>query len=287
MYDIINVGARPGGDAFLLRTGQEAALVDSGYAFCAGEMVEKLKNALGGRRLRYILLTHSHYDHVSGSPLCKRTWPEAQVVATEYAAGVFKKPGAIKTMREMNDNAARQWGVDGYEDLLDELSVDLTVSDGDVLPLGDITLEVLAAPGHTKCSIAFFSPEEKLLLACETYGTMGDSPVVMPAYLVGCQMTLDSIDRAEKCAPEAILLPHYKLITGQRAKTFLPMARRANEETFRIVAEGYRAGKSVEQLMAEFKDKYYTEEQALYQPEAAFMLNLSNMIPMLIRESGQ
>ncbi len=287
MYEITNVGAHPGSDAFLLTTGNSAALIDSGYAFCAGEMIDNIKAALGGRKLEYILLTHSHYDHASGSAYCKRVWPEAKVVAGEYACKVLSKPGALKTMREMNDNAARQWGVSEYEDALDSLKVDMAVKDGDVLKLGDLSLEVLAAPGHTRCSIAFFCPEEKLLIACETYGTMGDAPVIMPAYLVGYQMTLDSIARAEKCAPEAILLPHYKVITGERAKTFLEMARKANTETYEAVVSGHRAGKSNEELMQEFKAKYYTDEQALYQPEAAFMLNLSYMIPMLIRESGE
>lgn len=287
MYEIINVGARPGADAFLFMNGDSAALIDSGYAFCAGELVDNIRAALGTRRLEYILLTHSHYDHASGSAYVKRAWPEASVVAGEYAAKVLSKPGALKTIREMNDNAARVWGVSEYEDALDSLAVDITVKDGDVLKLGALSLEVLAAPGHTRCSISFFCPEEKLLIACETYGTMGDRPVVMPAYLVGYQMTLDSITRAERCHPESILIPHYKVITGERAASFLSMARKSNIETYEAVVNGHRAGKSNEQLMEEFKEKYYTKEHALYQPEAAFMLNLSYMIPMLLRESGQ
>ena len=82
MVEFINVGGRPGGDAFLLLTEGHAALVDSGYAFCAGEMVEKIRQNLGERRLDYILLTHSHYDHASGSPNAAEAFPEARVVAS-------------------------------------------------------------------------------------------------------------------------------------------------------------------------------------------------------------
>jgi glyoxylase-like metal-dependent hydrolase (beta-lactamase superfamily II) len=287
MIEITNVGGCTGGEAFLIASGGSAALVDSGFSFCADKMIENIRAALGGRKLEYILLTHSHYDHASGSAYCRGAFPDAVVVASEYAAKVLSKPGAIKTMREMNDNIAEICGVNEYEDKLDDLAVDKTVCDGDEIALGDVTLRVVAAPGHTRCSIAFYCPEEDLLIGSETYGVQGESLDVMPAYLIGYQVTLDSIDKAAALHPKNILIPHMGLITGTRAEEFFARARKAAVDAKDMVVEGHRAGKSDEELVAAFKARYYTPEQAMYQPEKAFMLNASYIIPMLIRECGE
>ena len=63
------------------------------------------------------------------------------------------------------------------------------------------------------------------------------------------------------------------------------IALKAAIEAHDMVVRGRENGMTDEELIAAFKAKYYTDEQALYQPEAAFDLNASYMIPMLLRES--
>ena len=42
MYEIFNVGAVRGSEAFLLINDNSTALIDSGFAFCADEMIENI-----------------------------------------------------------------------------------------------------------------------------------------------------------------------------------------------------------------------------------------------------
>ena len=154
MYTIIPVGPVSGSDAFLLTTSTHAALFDTGFAFAAKAMLSSVASHLGGRPLQYILLTHSHYDHVSGSVAVKRRWPEAQVVASAYAAKILAKESARDVIRTRNEHAAREPGVDDYEDLLAELAVDRTVVE-DVVDMGDCSCASLST-WHTRCSIGFY-----------------------------------------------------------------------------------------------------------------------------------
>ena len=71
-----------------------------------------------------IFCTHSHYDHASGTPYCREKWPEVKVYAAAYAKRVFERAGALKTIREMNDNAAAVYGRPEYRALDSGLSVD-------------------------------------------------------------------------------------------------------------------------------------------------------------------
>ena len=63
---VVNVGCVKGGEAFLLITEEKSAIYDAGFSFTAKAMVKRIKAELGNRSLDYILLSHSHYDHISG-----------------------------------------------------------------------------------------------------------------------------------------------------------------------------------------------------------------------------
>ena len=65
----VNCLGSVGGDCFFIKGKGSNILVDSGFAFCAEEMINKIKSELKGEKLDYILLTHSHYDHAMGVPL--------------------------------------------------------------------------------------------------------------------------------------------------------------------------------------------------------------------------
>lgn len=287
MLKITNVGACPGGDAFLLMADHKTVLVDSGFSFSAEAMIEKIKKELKGKTLDYILLTHSHYDHASGSAYCRLHWPEVKVVAGVYAAGIFSRPGAISVMREMNANAALEYGMLGYDDKLDLLHVDMAVKEGDTIDLGGLTLCVLDAPGHTKCSVAFYIPQERMLVSCETLGVYAGKDKVAPCYLVGYEMSMNFIRRAQRMDIDKILIPHYGVLEGETCRSFVNRALYYNEKLKELILEEYRAGKNYEEILIRYKEEFYTENLQLIQPLKAFELNAKYMIPMILRECGQ
>lgn len=282
-FTIKNVGAISGGDAFLITTPTMAAVFDTGFAYCAEEMVENLRRELGDRPLDYILLTHSHYDHASGAPYCKAAWPNAKVVAGEYATKIFAKPSARAFIRDMNDSAAREQGVTTYTDRLEDLSVDIPVKEGDVLQLGEMTFTVLNTPGHTKCSVSFFCQENGLLLSSETSGVF-DGKEVYPCYLVGYQMTLDSIEKMVSCNPKNLVLPHVGLLSEADSQYYLQRAPLRAAEAKDDILRWYGEGLSFAEIKRVYKEKYYTPENAKFQPEKAFDVNLHYIVKLIVQE---
>ena len=285
-YQLSCLMPAPGGHSFLLRTERTALLVDSGYAFSAPELIRQIHAEMGEQPLDYILLTHSHYDHCSGSVYLRREWPDVKVFGGEYAAYVFTRPSALAVIREMNENGSRLYGDGHYPDLLDQLRIDTTLRDGEDLFLGDIHIKAIATPGHTKDSVSYFWPEEKLLFASETCGTMPNPPMINPEYLVGYQMTLDSIARMEALKAEIIQVAHRRYITAGRdgVDEFFARCRYWAVETKDCIVAAYHAGASKQEMMDLLKGMYYVGEKAKGQPEDAFVLNASYTVPMLIRE---
>ena len=88
---VTDVRILPGDSGFLIDDGKTSILFDTGFAFTGYQMADKVKALLGERKLDYIFLSHSHYDHVVGAPYVLKYYPEATVVAGEYAAKIFAK----------------------------------------------------------------------------------------------------------------------------------------------------------------------------------------------------
>lgn len=281
---ITDVRVNPGDSAFLIDDGSCAIMYDSGFAFTGYGVADKIKGVLGSRKLDYIFLTHSHYDHALGSAYAKKYWPDAKVVAGEYAAKIFGKSSAKAVMRDLDNKFARKCGVDSYEDLIDDLHVDIAVSDGDVIKADNMEFTVLALPGHTRCSVGFYCPRLKLLLGTETIGVFNGKDDVVPSYLVGYRMALDSIDRVQSLDIDNILTAHYGLLDKDETKLYLKRAKLSAIETAREITDMLRSEKAKEDIALAFKNKFYHGYIKEIYPIDAMELNTGIMIDLLKKE---
>lgn len=286
---IVDVGCIAGGEAFLLMTEEKSAVVDAGFSFTAKPMVEKMKAELGDRPLDYILLSHSHYDHISGASEMKKEWPEAKIVSAEHAAKVFEKKNVMKTIAKLNRSAAFYFRRNPFFRCdLSKIRTDIIVKDGDVIDMGSEKVEIIGAPGHTKDSLAFWCRNEEILISCETMGVLSGDDRVMPACLVGFGCTMDFIERAERLHPKKMLYPHYGVIEGEGdCEKVISWAKRDNLELRDVILKAHREGMDVETIKQMVKDRYYTDVVRKGQPEKAFDLNNRYLVPMIIKECGE
>ena len=107
-----------------------------------------------GVRIKYIVLTHAHYDHAEFAAEYTRLLPDAELIAHEAEVAV---------MTDFEANVSLLFGTPrnyGYPDR--------TVKDGDSLALGDTEYTVISTPGHTPGSICLYSTAERVLLTGDT-----------------------------------------------------------------------------------------------------------------------
>ena len=85
-----------------------------------------------------ILLTHSHYDHVSGIPAMKRAWPQVQVYGGTYVEHVFESDKAKAVITKLNMEAVAKYQVEDFDGFdADQLVIDHVIAEGDTISLGD------------------------------------------------------------------------------------------------------------------------------------------------------
>lgn len=281
---ITDMRVHPGDSAFLVDDGTTAILYDTGFAFTGYGVAENVKKALGDRKLDYIFLTHSHYDHALGSVYVLKYWPEAKVVAGEYATKIFAKPTAKAVMRDLDRKFANKCGVTEYEDLIDDLKVDIPVNDGDIIKAGTMTFQAVNLPGHTRCSVGYYMPENKLLLSSETLGVFDGKDTVIPSFLIGYNTTLDSIAKAEKLDIEKILIPHFGVLEGEMTKLYLKLSRKNTVQVTEDFIKLIQDGRSDDEILDFYKAKYYRDEVRTSYPEDAMKLNTGIMIRLIKKE---
>lgn len=281
---ISDVRVLPGDSGFLIDDGKTAILYDSGFAFTGNALAENIKKVLGTRQLDYIFLTHSHYDHALGSVYVSRAYPGAKIVAGAYAKSIFQKPTARAVMRDLDRKAAANQGVTEYEDLIDDLRVDIAVEDGDTITCGATEFTVIALPGHTKCSVGFYLPENKLLLGSETLGVYFGEDTYLPSYLVGYQMTLDAFQKAKALDVQQILLPHYGLVEKAEAAIYLSRAEQVARENARLILDMLQSGKTPDEIGVYLEKTTYKPIVEPTYPIDAFQLNTGIMIRLIRKE---
>lgn len=118
-------------NAYVLAADGEAALVDP------GDGAAHLDTAWDGHHLRYILLTHGHFDHADG----------AEIVHARTGAPVLYHP----------DEASTFWTMGRRPPPLGQ-----PLAEGARLPLGGDELVVWHLPGHSPGSVAFLWEKGKV-----------------------------------------------------------------------------------------------------------------------------
>lgn len=281
---ITDVRILPGDSGFLIDDGTTAILYDSGFGFTGWRMADRIQAELGERKLNYIFLTHSHYDHALGSVQIAKRYPDVKIIAGAYTGLVFQKHTAKTVMEDLDRKVAMQWDCNFYEDVTDGLRVDLAVEDGDVVDCGTMHFTVIALPGHTRCSVGFYSPEHQLLLATETLGVYIEKDTYLPSYLVGYRMTLDSLQKARSLAPKRILVPHHGVLEDEDALRYLNLSEEASKETAQWILDNLKQGKSHQEILELLTRRLYQPHVAPIYPLDAFEMNTAIMIRLIEKE---
>lgn len=136
---------------------KEAMVIDPGGE---PEKIIEMLDSLAIDNLKYIYLTHCHGDHFGGILELKNKKGGKILIHREDAEGLY------------NTQISLTYYI-GMQDI--KLEADSRVENGDKIHVGDIELEVIHTPGHTKGGTCLYCKDEGLLFSGDTLfkGTWG------------------------------------------------------------------------------------------------------------------
>lgn len=168
----------PGTNSYIVGTGP-CVIIDPGMD--DADHLAALTAAAPGP-IAAIVISHAHPDHSGG----------AQALARATGAPVRAHPARLRGIRD------------------DRLMVDQPLVDGEVLELGEVTLETVHTPGHTVDHLCFYTHESRLLLAGDT--VMADVTVVILPPDGRMTDYFASLERLQGMAIDAIAPGHGRVL---------------------------------------------------------------------------
>lgn len=175
----------------------QSALVD------CNEFSQKMIDMIGDTDLKYILLTHGHFDHIIGVKSVKEKYGAQVVISKEDEPMLNSSKLSLAVFCNAPQN---------------NVDADIIVKDGDEITLGETKIKVMATPGHTSGSVCYIA--ENCIFSGDTlfYCSCGrtDFPSGSSEQMMSSLQKLKALDG------------DYKVYTGHNNLTTLDFERKNN-----------------------------------------------------------
>ncbi len=221
----------PGNWTWLL-PGRVTTLIDAGQG--DPRHLDEVEQALAGRPLSQVLVTHGHTDHASGAPALRERFPGVRM---------FKMPWPERDAR-----SGIAWQ---------------PLADADRVPAGDTSLVAIHTPGHAPDHLCFFEEDTRTLF-CGDLAWKG-ATVWIPSSASGDLIDyLDSLRRILALAPARMMPAHGEVIDDPEPVLQKYLDHRAQRE--QEILDALRHGVTTPQAMVA---RIYTSLKENLRPMAA------------------
>lgn len=176
-------------NCYLVQSGTELMLVDPGMVW--NRELEEVATIIesANARIRWIVCTHGHFDHVSGVDTAMQRFPEATLLMDPREADLARDPMA---------NYAAQMGA-----TFAMHAEPSPLTAGQDIPLGLITYHIATIPGHTPASSVLIAADHAFVGDTLFAGSIGRAPNQegFKQLLVGIRATLMALPPATRIFP--------------------------------------------------------------------------------------
>lgn len=253
------------GNTIMITTSEGVVLFDTGLVIQSANQLQILKDTVSDADVRYIILSHSHADHIGGT----RFWIDegTDIIAHQNFEEEQRYLSELQPYQYGRNRTLFPW-MPAWDDRPDVALMryggivpTITVDDWETytFTLGGVEFQVIGAPGAEGADNAvLWLPQQKVLISGDFFGpqfpqfpnifTMRGEKVRKPVEYI------KSLDRLIALNPDVIIPSHLDPTIGaQKIRTGMQRIRDAVQYVHDETIAGMNAGKTVNQLMKDIK----------------------------------
>ena len=255
-------------NSYLIETTEGNILINTGLGVEA-PVHKYCFDQVNKNKIKYIIYTQGHVDHVGGSGFFKEYNPDATLIAQEniiehqsfdsltQGGRVLNAYKFFGEMIDLMNNAIARAEKMGFKDIQSIVKPDILFKDEYKFSLGGVDVELYSVPGgETLDALLIYLPKHKILFSGNAFGPLfphipnfctirGDRIRFAIPYLEMCNKVLE-------LKPNMLITGHFKPIEGQKliydeVKNLHDAVNYIHNET----VEGINTGKDMYELMKE------------------------------------
>jgi len=138
-------------NGYLIWDSNEAIIIDPGSAKEVSEIKDKIEEY--GLNLKYIINTHSHFDHIGGNEFLKNNF--------NVKLGISRKEA--EKLSDPEKNLSEYMGTK-----IKSPEADFFLELKDYLIIGNTEIEIFYCPGHSPGSVSLYNKNKSLLFSGDT-----------------------------------------------------------------------------------------------------------------------
>ena len=240
---------------YLLVGAKATMLIDTGYESSIQETLlpYMAKNGLSLDSVRYVINTHSDYDHSGGNKIIRQLMPNALLCCGE------RDRAMIVSLKKMIDDRYNEFELDhGFAEspeavdfiytVAGETNIDIGFSGGERIDLGNRFVEVLHTPGHSWGHLSIWDETTRVAIIGDAILGEGvllaDGSHAFPPTYRFVESYRATMHQLKVRAPAEVLTSHYPRYVGQSGIDFIDLSLAYADLVERIVLETVESANS-------------------------------------------
>jgi len=235
---------REAAGVYVLEGQDSAILINGGMSYILPEVLQQMKAfGIDAGKIGKILILHSHFDHVGVVPYFKRTNPGIEVYASAPAWKMLAMPKAIDIINSFSKLTAAAMGdesvLTAYDlDWRDDIT-GVTLSEGDKIDLGGVSLLIVETPGHSNCSITAYEPDMRIMFASDAVG-IPYKDICFPSMNTNITQYLESLEKLKPLPVSYHCVDHCGYVAGDEATRFVDLTIENGRKWKSLLEDLYR-----------------------------------------------
>jgi len=268
---------------YLIIGDKKTAIFETGISAFIDSVISQIESL--GVSPDYIIPAHPHSDHITGLPGLREKYPDARVIAAQGAKEFLEHPKAAKLLIKedsfLNKSIAQRGIIPGREPLkvIPDLSNTFIVENKESLDLGNITLDLIKADGHSPGNLIARIPELGIVFTSDSLGFHYPGRFFCPLFFTGLQEYLAAIALIKSFNPLIICPAHQGNIAGKAVKGAI---NETLDATLKIAGLINNKKQTDYELAEKLFKYYYVDEFTIYTES-----NIKNCMNLLIKRAKE